>query len=86
MTSSQHQDGAASHMNGNTVVSCVSTHDTEAIPSDDVDRSTAAYTAHDPLLRESNQVMQWFGMSETWFEEDFLPYAMRAMWLAHHHE
>lgn len=90
LASAQNKDGAASHMNGNTVVSCISTSGSGIKPaknsSEAGDRSMSMQTVQDPLLRESCEVMQWFGMDDTWFEEEFVPYARRAMWVAHHQE
>ena len=90
LASAQNKDGAASHMNGNTVVSCISTSGSGTKPAKNSfeagDRSMSMQTVQDPLLRESCEVMQWFGMDDTWFEEEFVPYARRAMWVAHHQE
>ena len=76
------QVGAVGHMNGNTVVSCVSASDA----SQSARSVLQIEHSIDPLVKESHQVMHWLGMNDTWFVEDFLPFAKRTVLLGHHQE
>ena len=80
----QKQIGAVGHMNGNTVVSCVSASDA----SQSAPQNLGLQIEHskDPLVKESHQVMHWLGMNDAWFVEDFLPFAKRTVMLGHHQE
>ena len=77
----QHQR-AASHINGNTVTSCVSTIHEAAAESIEAGAASDDATAHrllDPLVGECAEIMHLFGMDDDWFEHQFLPYANRAL-------
>ena len=84
---SSRQEGAAGHMNGNTVVSCISSAEMAGAAS--VVKASKSLNVHsrtDALLRESDEVMHWLGMDHGWFEEDFLPFAKRVVLLGHTYE
>lgn len=54
------------HIGGNSVACCV---------RDDAHAPINHGGTQDALLLQTNQVMQWLGMDEAWFEESFLPAA-----------
>lgn len=81
------QFGAVGHMNGNTVVSCVSASDaSQSARSASQNLGWQIEHSKDPLVKESHQIMHWLGMNDAWFEEDFLPFAKRTVLLGHHQE
>ncbi len=81
------QVGAIGHMNGNTVVSCVSASDaSQSARSASQSLDLQIDHSKDPLVKESHQVMHWLGMNDAWFVEDFLPFAKRTVLLGHHQE
>ncbi|KAL0049680.1 hypothetical protein WJX82_007443 [Trebouxia sp. C0006] len=80
------QVGAIGHMNGNSVVSCVSASDaSQSARSASQSLDLQIDHSKDPLVKESHQVMHWLGMNDAWFVEDFLPFAKRTV-LGHHQE
>ncbi|KAA6425197.1 MAG: hypothetical protein FRX49_04692 [Trebouxia sp. A1-2] len=83
----QQQVGAVGHMNGNTVVSCVSANDaSQSARSASQNLGLQVEHSKDPLVNESHQVMHWLGMNDAWFVEDFLPFAKRTVLLGHHQD
>lgn len=75
------QNITAHHMSGNSVVSYISKTSVAAKAADvevDTGRSVHPCNTAD-LLKESNEIMQWFGMDDLWFEADFLPFAERTL-------
>ncbi len=81
------QVGAIGHMNGNTVVSCVSASDaSQSARSASENLGAQIEHSKDPLVKESHQVMHWLGMNDDWFVEDFLPFAKRTVLFGHHQE
>lgn len=78
LISCQQRHHAPSHMNGNTVTSCVCDHQDAAAESTDAEAALDDRTVHrvsEPLMGECTQIMQLFGMDDDWFEHEFLPYA-----------
>lgn len=55
-----------SHIEGNTLVCCVSGRGQEPC-------SAVQHCFQDPLLLQTTEVMRWLGMDARWFEETFLP-------------
>lgn len=78
LISCQQRPHAPSHMNGNTVTSCVCDHQDAAAESTVTEAALDDRTVRrmpDPLIGECTQIMQLFGMGDDWFEHEFLPYA-----------
>ena len=72
------QNKTAHHMSGNSVMSYISKTSVAAEPADvtvDTGRSVPPCSTAADLLKESNEIMQWFGMDDLWFEAEFLPFA-----------
>ena len=76
-------ESTAHHINGNSVTSYVSRtkvpEAATAVHASSRSNSAQVNDIADPLLRESHLVMQWFGMDNAWFENDFLPFADRTL-------
>lgn len=84
---SQRSQNAASHMNGNTVTSCVSVNQDAAAEPTDAEAAMdemAGPRLLDALVGECTEIMHLFGMDADWFEKEFLPYADKAVLLAPH--
>ena len=84
--SQQHQR-AATHMNGNTVTSCVSAHQDAAADSLDAEAAINDRVVHslpDRLMGECAELMHLLGMDDDWFEHEFLPYANKTILHALH--
>ena len=79
----QQHHHAASHMNGNTVTSCISAHQDAAAECSDAEAASKfddglVHSLPDPLIGECTQLMHLLGMDDDWFEHEFLPYANKA--------
>lgn len=84
---SQRSQNAASHMNGNTVTSCVSVNQDAAAEPTYAEAAVDEAAGHrllDPLVGECTEIMHLFGMDGDWFEKEFLPYADKAVLRAPH--
>ena len=85
----QQHHHADSHMNGNTVTSCISVNqdaaaDPESLNAEAVSSVEMVYSLPDPLMGECTQLMHLLGMDDEWFEHEFLPYANKAVLHAPH--